>query len=65
MGRNAKATESVLHPNSNKSNSLRTTIPKFIIDQLKLDSGDKVDWSIHGNGEGAWLKVKIVENNGG
>lgn len=65
MGRNAKATESVLHPNSSKSNSLRTTIPKFIIDQLKLGSGDKVDWSIQGNGEGAWLKVKIVENNGG
>ena len=29
------------------SNSLRTTVPMWIIEQFGLTSGDKIQWSIH------------------
>jgi len=29
------------------SNSLRTTVPMWIIEQFELKSGDKINWNIH------------------
>jgi len=37
--------ETVLNPATSKSNSLRTTVPMFIINQFKLKQGDKLRWS--------------------
>jgi len=38
--------ESVLHPATSKSNSLRTTVPAYIVNQFDLRKGDKLNWSI-------------------
>ena len=45
MGRNA--TTSTLHAASIQSGSLRTTIPKWIIDHFGLQAGDDVHWKFH------------------
>ena len=45
MGRNA--TTSTLHATSVQSGSLRTTIPKWIIDHFNLQAGDDVHWKFH------------------
>ena len=37
--------QTILHPATSKSNSLRTTVPMFIINQFKLKQGDKLRWS--------------------
>ena len=50
MGRNA--TTSTLHAASVQSGSLRTTIPKWIVDHFQLQAGDGVHWKFHvENGE--------------
>jgi len=38
--------ESVLHPATSKSNSLRTTVPAYIVNQFNLKKGDKLSWGI-------------------
>lgn len=38
--------ESVLHPATSKSNSLRTTVPAYIVNQYNLKKGDKLSWGI-------------------
>lgn len=38
--------ESVLHPATSKSNSLRTTVPAYIVNQFDLKKGDKISWTI-------------------
>jgi len=38
--------ESVLHPATSKSNSLRTTVPAHIVNQFDLKKGDKLNWGI-------------------
>ncbi|GEM_PF-4509054 len=59
MPKNAKSNETILHPNTKDSDSLRTTIPKFIIDSLDLSKGDKLVWDKCGSNHNPWLKVKI------
>jgi len=34
--------ESVLHPATSESNSLRTTVPAYIVNPLNLKKGDKL-----------------------
>lgn len=31
---------------ANKSDSLRTTVPSYIVKQFKLKAGDKIDWEL-------------------
>ncbi len=38
--------ESVLHHATSKSNSLRTTVPAYIVNQFNLKKGDIISWSI-------------------
>ena len=38
--------ESVLHPATSKSDSLRTTVPAYIVNQFDLKKGDKLSWGI-------------------
>jgi len=38
--------ESVLHPATSKSNSLRTTVPAYLVNQFNLKKGDKLHWSL-------------------
>ena len=38
--------ETILHPATSKSSSLRTTVPMFIINQFKLKQGDKLRWNL-------------------
>jgi len=48
MPKNPKATQTVLQHASGNSGSLRTTIPKFIIDTMGLAKGDMLEWRIMG-----------------
>jgi antitoxin component of MazEF toxin-antitoxin module len=36
--------ESVLHPATSECNSLRTTVPAYIVNQFNLEKGDKLRW---------------------
>jgi antitoxin component of MazEF toxin-antitoxin module len=38
--------ESILHQATSKSNSLRTTVPAYIVNQFDLKKGDKLNWGI-------------------
>ena len=38
--------ESILHPATSKSNSLRTTVPAYIVNKFDLKKGDKLSWGI-------------------
>jgi len=38
--------ESVLHPATSMSNSLRTTVPAYLVNQFDLKKGDKLNWGI-------------------
>lgn len=40
------STQTVVAKASNKSESLRTTIPAGIVKQFDLKEGDKLDWNI-------------------
>jgi hypothetical protein len=46
MTKNSRADESVLHPATTNSSSLRTTIPSWIVAKLELQKGDKFRWHI-------------------
>jgi antitoxin component of MazEF toxin-antitoxin module len=46
MAKYSRHDESVLHPATSKSNSLRTTVPAYIVNQFDLKKGDKISWSI-------------------
>ncbi|NCU33410.1 MAG: AbrB/MazE/SpoVT family DNA-binding domain-containing protein [Candidatus Moranbacteria bacterium] len=56
MAKNIRADESVLHPATSKSSSLRTTIPSFIVSQLELKKGDKFRWYI----EKGFLAIEVI-----
>lgn len=46
MAKYARHDESVLHLATSKSNSLRTTVPAYIVNQFNLKKGDKLSWGI-------------------
>ena len=46
MAKYSRHDESVLHPATSKSNSLRTTVPAYIVNQFDLRKGDKLSWAI-------------------
>ena len=52
--------ESVLHPATSMSNSLRTTVPAYIVNPFDLKKGDKLNWAIE-NGS-VVIKVAKLEN---
>jgi hypothetical protein len=58
MGKNVRADESVLHPATTNSISMRTTIPSYIVAKLELKKGERFRWQI----EGDELKVQIIRD---
>ena len=46
MAKYSRQDKSVLHPATSKSNSLRTTVPAYIVNQFDLKKGDKLNWGI-------------------
>jgi len=46
MGKYPRHDESVLHLATSKSNSLRTTVPAYIVNQFNLKKGDKLCWGV-------------------
>jgi antitoxin component of MazEF toxin-antitoxin module len=46
MAKYSRHDESTLHPATSKSNSLRTTVPAYIVNQFDLKKGDKLNWGI-------------------
>jgi antitoxin component of MazEF toxin-antitoxin module len=46
MAKYSRHDESILHPATSKSNSLRTTVPAYIVNQFDLKKGDKLNWGI-------------------
>lgn len=56
MAKNIRANESVLHPATSKSGSLRTTIPAYIVSQLNLQKGDKFRWFL----EEDFLAIQVI-----
>jgi len=35
-----------VHPATSMSNSLRTTVPAYLVNQFNLKKGDKLNWAI-------------------
>jgi hypothetical protein len=58
MTRNARADESVLHPASTNSFSLRTTIPSWVVAKFELKKGDKFRWHISDKG---YLAIEVIK----
>jgi hypothetical protein len=56
MAKNIRADESVLHPATSKSGSLRTTIPAYIVSQLELKKGDKFRWYM----QDEFLAIEVI-----
>ena len=46
MAKYSRKDESVLHHATSMSNSLRTTVPAYIVNQFDLKKGDKLNWGI-------------------
>lgn len=62
MPKNSRADESIIHSATSKGNSLRTTIPAFIVGQFGLKKGDIFRWQIIENESGKkYLKVVLIE----
>lgn len=57
----ARRTSSVFL-SSNKSRSLRTTVPEEVVENLNLSKGDKIQWLINFNGPGnVTISVRKME----
>jgi len=59
MPRNVRADESVLHPATAKTTSLRVTVPAFVVAKLDLKRGDRFRWHIEEKG----LRIEIFKGN--
>lgn len=59
MPRNVRADESVLHPATAQTTSLRVTVPAFVVAKLDLKKGNRFRWHIEGNE----LKIEIIKEN--
>jgi bifunctional DNA-binding transcriptional regulator/antitoxin component of YhaV-PrlF toxin-antitoxin module len=46
MAKSSRPEESVLQPATSKSNSLRTTVPSYVVNQFSLKKGDKLQWVV-------------------
>ena len=49
-----------VHPATSMSNSLRTTVPAYLVNQFNLKKGDKLSWGIE-NGS-VVIRVAKTEN---
>ena len=49
-------TETVATPARSQSRSLRTTIPVFVVEQLGLEEGVKIDWKLDKEGD-MWMAI--------
>jgi hypothetical protein len=58
MPRNVRADESVLHPATAQTTSLRVTVPAYIVAKLELKKGDRFRWHIVDKD----LKVEIIKD---
>lgn len=47
---------------NDSSYSLRTTVPKGIVNQFELKEGDTISWEIHPNENGTGLKIIVTPN---
>ena len=55
MGRGT-GTETTIASARSESRSLRTTIPVFVVEQLGLTEGQKLDWKVD-KVDGEWIAV--------
>jgi hypothetical protein len=58
MPRNVRADESVLHPATAQTTSLRITVPAFVAAKLDLKKGDRFRWHI----EGKELRIEVMKD---
>lgn len=58
MPRNVRADESVLHPATAQTTSLRVTVPSFVVAKLDLKKGHRFRWFIECEG----LRVEIIKD---
>jgi antitoxin component of MazEF toxin-antitoxin module len=61
MAKYSRHDESVLHPATSKSNSLRTTVPAYIVNQFELKKGDKLNWGI----ENGSVVIQVAKQENG
>jgi hypothetical protein len=55
----------ILARSNDKSYSLRTTVPKGIVNQFELKDGDKIFWKIKPSSDGRGLYIAIeIEKTG-
>ena len=47
------------------TNSLRVTIPEAIVAYLKLEAGDKINWTMENKGKTCWSELTLVNALGG
>jgi len=47
------------------TNSLRVTIPEAIVAYLKLEAGDKINWTMENKGKTRWSELTLVNALGG
>ncbi len=57
MAKNVRADESILHPATTNSISLRTTIPSYIVAKLELEKGHRFRWCIESEG----LRIEVIK----
>ena len=59
MPRNVRADESVLHPATAQTTSLRVTVPAFVVAKLDLKTGHRFRWCIESEG----LKIEVIKED--
>lgn len=57
MPKNARADETILQPASGTGNSLRVTVPAFLINMFELKKGDRLRWKIESNE----IRIEIIK----
>jgi len=58
MPRNVRADESVLHPATAQTTSLRVTVPSYIVSKLELKKGHRFRWCIESEG----LRIEVIRD---
>jgi|TARA_R100001460_G_scaffold2834_15_gene8914 hypothetical protein len=46
------------------SNSLRTTVPMWLVEQFSLEAGDRLSWRLDTDGSSMYIKVLPVKEGG-
>ena len=57
MPRNVRADESVLHPATSQTTSLRVTVLSYVVAKLELKKGDRFRWHIEEKG----LRIEVIQ----